>query len=316
MARGCRVLVTGGAGFIGRWVVKELLDSGHEVLVLDNLSNGSRANIEEFEGLNGFHGLVEGDVQNRPVAQDAFAFQPDCCIHLAAQVNVQESLDHPDKTFQSDVLGTFILLECARKLGTRFVFVSTCMVYGMAIGNSAIDEDHPVNPASPYAAAKLAGEFMSISYYHSYGLQTTVLRPFNTYGPFQKSSGEGGVVSIFIGNKLKGKPLTIYGDGTQTRDFLFVKDCARFITMAACEDRVLGKAVNAGSGEDISITDLAGIISEGDIPVEHVPHIHPQSEIMVLRCDNSRSKELLGWAPEVELSEGIEQTGRWLAEND
>lgn len=315
MRRGSRFLVTGGAGFIGRWTVGELLDSGHEVLVLDNLSNGSVANIEEFEGHKGFHGLIEGDIQDRSVVEDAFAAPLDCCVHLAAQINVQDSIDYPEKTFQSDVVGTFNLLECTRQHGTRFVFVSTCMVYRMATDDRAIDEDYPVNPTSPYAAAKLAGEFMSISYYHGYGLPVTVLRPFNTYGPFQKSSGEGGVISMFVGNRLKGKPLMIYGDGTQTRDFLFVEDCAKFIATAALEDRILGKIINAGSGKDISINRLAEMISDGDVPIEHIPHIHPQSELMVLRCDNSLAREQLGWSPRVELTEGIERTRGWLAGN-
>ncbi len=315
MGHDSRFLVTGGAGFIGRWTVGGLLDLGYEVLVLDNLSNGSVANIEEFKGRKGFLGLIEGDIRDRSVVEDAFASSLDCCVHLAAQINVQDSIDDPDETFQSDIAGTFNLLECARRHGTRFVFVSTCMVYSMAIDGRAIDENHPVNPASPYAAAKLAGEFMSISYYHTYGLPSTVLRPFNTYGPFQKSSGEGGVISVFVGNKLEGKPLMIYGDGTQTRDFLFVKDCARFIATAAFEDRILGRIINAGSGKDISINGLAEMISDGNVPIEHVPHIHPQSELMVLRCDNSLAMEFLGWSPRVELSEGIAQTRRWIAGN-
>ena len=315
MGQDSRFLVTGGAGFIGRWTVGGLLDLGHEVLVLDNLSNGSVANIEEFKGRKGFLGLIEGDIRDRSVVEDAFASSLDCCVHLAAQINVQDSIDDPDETFQSDIVGTFNLLECARRHRTRFVFVSTCMVYSMAIDGRAIDENHPVNPASPYAAAKLAGEFMSISYYHAYGLPSTVLRPFNTYGPFQKSSGEGGVIAVFVGNKLEGKQLIIYGDGTQTRDFLFVKDCARFIATAAFEDRILGRIINAGSGKDISINDLAEMISDGNVPIQHVPHIHPQSELMVLRCDNSLAREFLGWSPGVELSEGIAQTRRWIAGN-
>ncbi|MBU4176055.1 MAG: GDP-mannose 4,6-dehydratase [Actinobacteria bacterium] len=315
MRQGSSFLITGGAGFIGRWTVGELLDLGHEVLVLDNLSNGSVVNIEEFKGRKGFRGLIEGDIQDRSVVENAFASSIDCCIHLAAQINVQDSIDDPGKTFDSDVVGTFNLLECARQQGTRFVFVSTCMVFGMAIDGRAIDENYPVIPTSPYAAAKLAGEFMSISYYHGYGLPSTVLRPFNTYGPFQKSSGEGGVISVFVGNKLKGKPLMIYGDGTQTRDFLFVEDCARFIVTASLEDRILGRIINAGSGRDISINGLAEMISDGNVPIQHVPHIHPQSELMVLRCDNSLSRELLGWSPRIELTEGIEQTRRWLAGN-
>jgi len=151
-----------------------------------------------------------------------------------------------------------------------------------------------------------------LSYYHAYGLPTVVIRPFNTYGPFQKTGGEGGVVAIFIKNKLAGKTLNIYGDGTQTRDLLYVEDCARFVVKAGYSDKVNGEIMNAGLGQDISVNDLALLIAGDASRIEHVEHIHPQSEIQKLLSDYSKAERLLGWQPEVTLEEGIRRTEEWI----
>src|SRR5206468_11288937 len=135
-------------------------------------------------------------------------------------------------TFDNDVVGTFRLLEAARRRGARFLFMGPCMVYDRASGSTGIADDHPTRPVSPYAASKLAGEALTLSYGHAYGLPVTVVRPFNTYGPYQRSVGEGGVVAIFTRRSLLGEDLRIYGDGTQTRDLLFATDCGRFVAAA------------------------------------------------------------------------------------
>ena len=154
------------------------------------------------------------------------------------------------------------------------------MVYDRA-DRGGIDEDHPTKPASPYAASKLAGEALTLSYHHAYGLPTTVVRPFNTYGPFQRSVGEGGVVAIFTRRSILGEELQVFGDGTQTRDLLYVEDCARFVVAALASDAALGRVLNAGTGADVSINALAVLIEPDASRIVHVPHIHPQSEI---RC--------------------------------
>jgi nucleoside-diphosphate-sugar epimerase len=140
-----------------------------------------------------------------------------------------------------------------------------------------------------------------------------VIRPFNTYGPFQKSSGEGGVVAIFIKKELKQEDLCIYGDGTQTRDLLYVGDCARFIIMCGLSNKADGQLINAGTGRDITINDLAALISSGEARIKHVPHIHPQSEVPKLLCDYSKAQQLLGWEPQVSLEEGIRKTRDWIS---
>lgn len=307
-----KILVTGGAGFIGRWVVKKLLEDGHKVWVLDNLSNGKQENLGDFLQKGSFMGLIEGDIKNAALLAGLFAEKFDICYHLAASINVQDSIDDPRTTFENDAAGTFNILEQCRMQHTKIVFMSTCMVYARAAGDTAIDEKHPTKPASPYAGSKIAGENMVLSYWYSYGLPAVVIRPFNTYGPFQKAGGEGGVVSIFLKRALGGLPLNIYGDGNQTRDLLFVSDCADFVIKAGYSDKANGEILNAGLGRDISINDLALLISGDKDSIRHIAHIHPQSEISRLLCDWKKAHDLLGWSPKVSLEEGIGRTRAWL----
>lgn len=220
-----RVLVTGGAGFIGRWVVKYLLRKEFDVWVLDDLSRGEKENLAEFYSHPHFKKFIRGDVRRRDLLGQIFQEKFDLCLHLAATISVQESLDNPQKAFETNIGGTFNLLEEARAKNTRMVLISTCMVYQSTHGNRPIDENHPLLPLSPYASSKIAAESLTLSYYYAYHLPTLVVRPFNTYGPFQKGGAEGGVISTFLEQKLRNQPLHIYGDGTQTRDFLYVEDC-------------------------------------------------------------------------------------------
>ena len=253
-----------------------------------------------------------GDIKDAGLLSELFSNNFDICIHLAASIIVQESIDNPRKTFENDVIGTFNILEEARKHNTKFVFMSTCMVYDKASMDGAISETNPTKAASPYAGAKLAGENMVQSYYYAYGLPVVILRPFNTYGPYQKATGEGGVISIFIQKKLNGHMLNIYGDGTQTRDLMYVEDCAKFVVDAAYSNTANGEILNAGLGEDITINELAGVICEDRRKIKNIEHIHPQSEIPKLLCDYSKAKKLLGWEPKTSLIEGIIKTQDWM----
>lgn len=326
------ILVTGGAGFIGRWVVKRLLDDGHKVVALDNLSNGQIENIEEFSKRN--FKFVKGDIKEEKDLYEIFKEKYDIIYHLGASINVQDSIDDPKTTFYNDTVGTFNILERAKvqmfgknakmegeewvldsKEDThpcKVVFMSTCMVYDVA-GEEGISESHQTKPVSPYGGSKIAAENMVLSYYNAYKLPTVVIRPFNTYGPFQKTGGEGGVVAIFINNSIAGRDINIYGSGEQTRDLLYVKDCARFVVESGYNEIVNGEIVNAGTGRDVTINELAYIISKGRVNINHVKHIHPQSEIMKLKCDYTKAKDLIGWEPEYTLEEGIRETEDWIA---
>ncbi|EHJ01492.1 dTDP-glucose 4,6-dehydratase [Clostridium sp. DL-VIII] len=325
------ILVTGGAGFIGRWVVKRLLDEGHRVVALDNLSNGQIENIEEFKERD--FKFIKGDIKNEADLEETFKEKYDIIYHMGASINVQDSIDDPKTTFYNDTVGTFNILERAKvqMFGRnakmegeqwvldssenthpcKVVFMSTCMVYDMA-GEEGISESHLTKPVSPYGGSKIAAENMVLSYYNAYKLPTVVIRPFNTYGPFQKTGGEGGVVAIFINNSLDEKDINIYGTGEQTRDLLYVKDCARFVVESGYNDKVNGEIVNAGTGRDVTINELAEIIADNRVKINHVKHIHPQSEIMKLKCDYTKAKELIGWEPEYTLEEGIKETEEWI----
>ncbi|AKV01144.1 UDP-glucose 4-epimerase [Labilithrix luteola] len=334
-------MVTGGAGFIGRWLVEKLLARGDAVLAVDDLSNGRRENVRDFEGKPGWLGLLVGDVKDGVFVNQVFERGPwDAVFHLAASINVQSSIDKPEPTFRNEAEGTFRVLEACRRQyfaangltvdaghfdydadvprlvqrAPRVAVMSTCMVYDLAGGN-AIAESHPYRPASPYAAAKIGADMLAISYHKSYAMPVTVVRPFNTYGPFQKSNSEGGVVSIFLKRDIAGEALRVKGSGQQTRDLLYVEDCADFIVRAMESGSAEGEIINAGTGRDVRIVDLAAMCSSQGNRVEHVPHDHPQAEIMKLLCDSSKAKRLLDWQAEVSLEEGLQRTRRWLEEN-
>jgi UDP-glucose 4-epimerase len=307
------ILLTGGAGFIGRWVLKRLLTDGHTIVALDDLSNGREVNIEEFRTHPGLKQLVIGDIKDEVLLEKLFSETKfELCYHLGASINVQDSIDNPRTTFNNDTVGSFNIMEQCRKHTVKVVFMSTCMIYDRCTDDTGITEEHPIKPASPYAGAKIAAENMVLSYYFAYGLPTVVIRPFNTYGPYQKTGGEGGVVAIFIKNKLAGKNLNIYGDGTQTRDLLYVEDCAKFVVEAGYSEAVNGEIVNAGLGRDVSINELALIVVGDESRIKHVPHIHPQSEIQKLLCNYQKAKKLLNWQPVVDLEEGIMRTEQWI----
>ena len=336
-----KALVTGGAGFIGRWVTARLLRAGYRVLVLDDLSNGRRENLAALEHGPDFLGLVVGDLKDDACLSEIFSRHDfDLVCHLGASIHVQRSIDSPRPTFQNDAEGTFKVLEACRaqyfrvndldidqnhfdyltdvpklhKRTPRVAVMSTCMVYDVA-GGRPIAETHCYRPASPYAAAKIGADMLALSYFFAYALPVTVLRPFNTYGPFQRSNSEGGVVSVFLKRDIAREPLLIKGSGDQTRDLLYVEDCADFVVRGAHAQKAEGHIINAGTGVDISINDLANVCRTENNTIDHVPHDHPQAEIMKLVCDSRKAGELLDWRATTPLSEGINKTRQWLIGN-
>ena len=303
-------LVTGGAGFIGRHVVGELLDRGVAVRALDDLSRARPGSLEAFTGRPGYLGLTQGDVTDPAALRDGL-MGVDTVFHLAASVDVGASVHGPVQAIRANVLGTLNVLEAARASNLRLVLVSTCHVYASADG--PLDERAATAPASPYAASKLAADDLAAGYRRAFGLRLTIVRPFNVYGPWQRGDLEGGVVARFVQAALAEQMLEVHGDGAQTRDFLFVADAARGVVDASAETAV-GHTLNLATGRETSIRALAALIDDGAERVRQAPHPHPQAEVERYLGNAALADELLGWRPRVVLPEGLARTRAWFSE--
>ncbi len=297
-----RVLLTGGAGFIGSHVAEQLLTRGHEVAVVDDLSTGNRENIPsgalfyEMDVRSGCAGVFE-------------EFAPQALCHQAAQMDVRRSVREPDFDADVNVLGTLRLLEsCVEYDVERIVFASTGgAVYGEQREFPA-PEDHAQYPVSPYGVSKLAGERYLHFYRMQYGLPYAALRYANVYGPRQDPHGEAGVVAIFCGNLDAGRESTINGTGGQTRDYVYVKDVAR-ANVLALEDEVPSGAYNVGTGIETSVNELYKILRETsgrDLPPAHGPA--KPGEQLRSSVDPTAAGRVFGWRPETDLATGLKQT--------
>ncbi|MBI1861764.1 MAG: NAD-dependent epimerase/dehydratase family protein [Deltaproteobacteria bacterium] len=255
-----RYLLTGGAGFLGSHTAERLVSLGHSVTILDNFSSGKRENLTEL-GKN--IEILEGDILDPVLCQKA-ADGVDHVVHLAAQVSVARSVDNPAETHRINIDGTVNVLEAARRANAKsLVFLSSCAVYGDT-RELPITEAAPVRPISPYAVSKLSGEYYCHSYFEQFGLKTCVVRLFNIFGPKQDPcSPYSGVMSIFLQRLSQKAGVTIYGDGHQTRDFVYVGDVARILaTLGAEIDRFPERCYNVATGTSTSINDLWRQLSE------------------------------------------------------
>jgi UDP-glucose 4-epimerase len=300
-------LVVGGAGFIGSALVRHLAAEG-PVRVLDDLSTGHAANIAGVDGVEFVQGsLLDADVARAAVRGASRVY------HLAT-LGVRHSIHDPVANHEVNATGTLRLLELARELGTeRFVYVSTSEVYGTA-ETVPMDEDHPTRPHTVYGGAKLAGEAYTRAYHTTYGLPTVVVRPFNAYGPRSHHEGDSGeVIPKFVVRAKNGLAPLIFGDGRQTRDFTYVDDSARGIAAAGVAPEVVGRTVNLGSGREITVLELADIITAAVERPDLQPEFHPDrpGDVHRLYSDSSRAADLLGWKPEVGLREGIARLLQW-----
>jgi UDP-glucose 4-epimerase len=301
-----RVLVTGGAGFIGSHLVTELMNKGYSIVVLDNLHSGKIDNLREVSSRNGFK-LVRGDVRDRAAVRDAVK-DVDAVVHLAALIDVEESVKNPVETYDVNVTGTLnVLLEAVRKGVKRFIYASSTAVYGEA-NPLPLREDYPPRPESPYGASKASAECFCEAFSRSFGLNTLVLRFFNVYGPGQESNPYSGVVTKFLKNASNGNPLIIYGDGKQTRDFIYIDDVVKAITLALEDDKGSGEIFNVCAGRPVTINELASLVKK--ILARDAPIIHDgrrKGDIMYNYGDPTRACEVLGFKAEVSLEQGLKR---------
>jgi UDP-glucose 4-epimerase len=291
-----RAIVTGGAGFIGSHVVEALLARGDEVVALDDLSRGKRENLPQGAQ------LVEADIRE-PL--DEHLDGAEVCFHLAAQVDVRVSVDRPRDDADVNVLGTLSVLEAARRHDTQVVFSSTGgAIYGEC--DEPAGEDAERRPLAPYGVSKLAGEEYLAAYNRLYGARHVSLRYGNVYGPRQDPHGEAGVVAIFFGRLAEGEAPRIFGDGLQTRDYVYAGEVARATLAAAGHD---GGVFNVGSGIETSVVALYGLCRRvAGSEVEAVKAPARLGELQRSVLDVSLAERELGWRPEVTLEEGLRLT--------
>ena len=310
-----RALVTGGAGFIGSHVAELFIAQGYDVTVIDNLSTGKRENLPPGAA---FHDM---DVASPDAARLVREGRFDALAHLAAQIDVRKSVVDPLYDARVNILGTLNLLEAARASGaaTRFVFSSTGgAIYGDAVSPPS-PEGFPKDPESPYGIAKLSSELYMAYYSRVFGLDTVALRYANVYGPRQDPHGEAGVVAIFCNRLLAGRTLSVFGDGAQTRDYVFVKDVARAnlaaVTRALPRAGLLdARGFNIGTGIETSVNELASALQRAagsPAAIENLPARPGECQRSAVSI--GKAAEVLGWRPEVALEDGLAQTYAYFA---
>ncbi|MBW3590209.1 MAG: GDP-mannose 4,6-dehydratase [Actinobacteria bacterium] len=299
-----RAVVTGGAGFIGSHLTERLHSEGHEILVIDDLSAGeSRVGIIEAVGVE----IVRADIRSEQASEAIASFRPEVVFHLAAQMDVRRSVNDPAFDAEVNILGTLRMLSAAANAGARFINTpSGGAMYGELPADSVgFDEETRPAPMSPYGISKLAGEHYCRFFGELRGLEFVSLALANVYGPRQDPHGEAGVVAIF-GRKLRDRePCVIYGDGKQTRDYVFVGDVVE--AYLAALDRGAGETVNIGTGVETSVVDLYTQMARlAGSEAEPVFEPERAGELQRVALDVSKAKRILGWTPKTSLAEGLQ----------
>jgi dTDP-glucose 4,6-dehydratase len=309
-----KILVTGGAGFIGSHIVDELIEKSFDVTVIDNLDTGQLENIAHHKKSKDFH-FIRGDIRNFDLLEETLK-DIDAVFHEAALASVTLSVKNPILTNDTNVGGTLNLLKTCCELGVkRFVFASSAAIYGQ--GKSPLKkEDDALNPTSPYGVSKLAAEKYVRVFHSAYGLETVCLRYFNVFGPRQNvdiHGSYGGAISIFIKRILKGLPPKIYGDGEQTRDFVYVKDVVQANMLALSRKSAAGEVFNIATGKKTSINQVAKTLRE-IMNRKDLKNMHLDPRATDIRhgyADISKAQKTLGYTPKFSIKEGLTELVNW-----
>ncbi len=312
-----RVLVTGGCGFISSNFIRHmLLSTPYEVVSLDALTYaGNLDNLSDVQGHERLT-MVHGDIRDPDTVREVVS-SVDVIVNAAAESHVEKSIEEGASEFvTTNVEGTQILLDQIRRTPVeRFILISSSEVYGTA-EQAPMDEEHPLNPRSPYAATKAGGDRLAYSYYVTYGLPIVIVRPFNNYGPYQHPEK---VVPRFVIQALSDEPLTIHGDGHASRDWLYVEDAAEAIeaAIAADVDLIAGEVINVATGVDISVTEIANLVLDGlDKPTSLKVHVEERlGQVHRHIGSTEKAKQLLGWEARTHFERGLERTIAWYSEN-
>ena len=310
------ILITGGAGFLGSWLCDVLVEQGARVICVDNLSSGLESNISHLLNEDNFK-FIRHDV-SEPLKLDEK--KVDLIMHLASRASPLEFDKYPIEIIRANTLGTMNMLELARKYNARFLFTSTSEVYGDAkvipTPETYNGDVNPVGVRSCYDESKRCGEALCMAYLRQYGLDVRIARTFNTYGSRMRADGVyGRVIPRFITQALNNKPITIFGDGKQTRSFCYVTDQIEGLLRLAWFDECKGEVVNIGNPNEITILELAEIIKKIANSKSEIKFYPPMPDDPRRRCpDISKAKKILNWTPKVELEDGLKRTVEWFRE--
>ncbi len=299
-----KVLVTGGAGFIGSHLVPRLLERGHSVVVIDNLSSGKLDNLSGVRDNPNFD-FVEADIRDKTALHES-SRGVNAVVHLAALIDVAVSVSDPALTHEVNVTGTLnVLQEAAKRSAKRFVFASSTAVYG-DVKSLPVKEDEVLHPISPYAASKAACEAYCSAFAGCFGLDTIALRFFNVYGPRNENSPYSGVITKFLRQAMNGEILVVEGDGEQTRDFIHVSDIAKALTLALEAKKLRGETFNVCTGVPTSINGLVEVLSKVTSKEMQVKHAPPRvGDIRFSYGDASKAADKLGFRASVDMVEGL-----------
>ena len=307
-----KMLITGGAGFIGSHLCEKYTKENHTVVCLDNFASGNLMNVRHLLDFRNFK-LVKGDIRDFELLEKTTR-DVDVVFHLAAQIHVDRSYIEPKLTYEVNVMGTQNILEVARIYDAKkLIYASTSEVYGSA-QYSPIDEKHPLNAPHPYGSSKIAADRMCYAYTRTYGMDISIVRLFNIFGPRQRDLGYGGVISMFTRRILNNMPPIIYGDGRQTRDYTYIEDAVGAYDLVFRHNEPMTEPMNFGSGREESILDLANMLIQlaGKTGEVKPVHIEPRlGEVRRLIADATKAKNLLGWDPSTKLEEGLKKFVQW-----